>query len=522
MAVNPSMDITETGLLQAFAAEALLLYPYVITAFILALAVYSTREKYANLPRVNPRGPTELTTAKQRAEFLAKGPQIISEGTKKYKDQPFMANTELGSLLVIPPKYVAELKSNQSLLFRPVSSESVHTHLKGLEPVNPPVEINKVINTHLTKALLSLTKPMSDEATESFRDIIGDSKEWTVVDTSMVMLFVTRISSRIFMGKELCNNKGWIEASSAYVATVFHYRFVLHKWPRILRPIANMFLPGSIEIRRNLKRCQDALQPYIDQREAHKQAALARGEKNPYNDSIEWFAQEMKNGHYDPAACQIGLALVAIHTTSDLIGQTLFDVAKNPHLIEPLRREVINVLGTYGLKKGAFPKLVLMDACFKETQRLRPIFSGVFQRKAMDEVKLSDGFVIKKGTKMMMDGPSIMLNEEIYPDPFKYDPYRFVNMRQNPAMESRAHLVSISAEHFGFGHGTHACPGRFFAANEVKIALAHILLKYDWKIAPGSEDLKPVSVGISQALNPEIKFMFRRRQEELDLDSLET
>lgn len=35
----------------------------------------------------------------------------------------------------------------------------------------------------------------------------------------------------------------------------------------------------------------------------------------------------------------------------------------------------------------------------------------------------------------------------------------------------------------GFGFGRHSCPGRFFAANEVKIALCHILLKYDFKLA---------------------------------------
>jgi len=41
------------------------------------------------------------------------------------------------------------------------------------------------------------------------------------------------------------------------------------------------------------------------------------------------------------------------------------------------------------------------------------------------------------------------------------------------------------AMYIGFGHGMHACPGRFFAGNELKVALAHLLLKYDWKMPEG-------------------------------------
>ena len=31
----------------------------------------------------------------------------------------------------------------------------------------------------------------------------------------------------------------------------------------------------------------------------------------------------------------------------------------------------------------------------------------------------------------------------------------------------------------GFGFGRHACPGRFFALNEMKVFIAHMLLNYD-------------------------------------------
>jgi cytochrome P450 len=38
----------------------------------------------------------------------------------------------------------------------------------------------------------------------------------------------------------------------------------------------------------------------------------------------------------------------------------------------------------------------------------------------------------------------------------------------------------MPSDHFlAWGHGRHACPGRFFAAHLMKIMLAHVLVNYD-------------------------------------------
>ena len=180
------------------------------------------------------------------------------------------------------------------------------------------------------------------------------------------------------MGKELCNDQEWIVASSDYVASLFECRYRLSAWPRSMRPIVHWFLPGFSEVRRKLQHCRDVLQPHIDQRNIIKKQTLARGEKNPFNDSIEWFQKQAPEVAHDPATEQISLSLVAIHTTTDLLTQTMADIAMHPELIVPLREEVIRVLREDGLKKTAFQKLKLMDSCFKESQRLRPIMTSTF------------------------------------------------------------------------------------------------------------------------------------------------
>lgn len=177
------------------------------------------------------------------------------------------------------------------------------------------------------------------------------------------------------MGKELCNDKEWIETSSDYVFTLFRHQLEIAEWPRRLRPLANWLSPQGAVVRQKLQRCRDVLQPHLEKRQAVIDQALARGEKSPYNDAIEWFADTIGK-NYDAASAQIGLSLVAIHTTADLLTQTMYDLAKNPELIPALRQEVIDVLSTNGLTKLSFQKLVLVDGSLKESQRLRPIFTS--------------------------------------------------------------------------------------------------------------------------------------------------
>lgn len=141
----------------------------------------------------------------------------------------------------------------------------------------------------------------------------------------------------------------------------------------------------------------------------------------------------------------------------------------------------------------------------------------------MKDVTLPNGDVIKKGTKIVCT-TSHMWSSESHESGEQFDGYRFLRMREKKEVEqgktSHPHLVSPSTDHLGFGYGNHACPGRFFAANELKVALCHMLLKYDWKMA---DNAVPTPVAFGMAYMPDLraKLLIRRRSEELDIDSVE-
>lgn len=148
-------------------------------------------------------------------------------------------------------------------------------------------------------------------------------------------------------------------------------------------------------------------------------------------------------------------------------------------------------------------------------------------RLAKEEIPLSDGTVIPKGAIIAVSAHTNQ-DETVYPSAQTYDGYRFYKKRQEPGNEQRFQFVTTTRESFGFGHGVHACPGRFFAANESRIFLIHMLLKYDWKIKPGdgNEDAasikRPVNFdhGVEVIADPRVELLFRSRTPEIDLAAL--
>ena len=126
-------------------------------------------------------------------------------------------------------------------------------------------------------------------------------------------------------------------------------------------------------VRENGNRCREILTPLFTQRQALKEEARRNGQPEPvFNDIIDWYEQEAWGTKYDPALFQTALSFVAIHTTSELLTHALTLLASEPKYVDALREEIVRVLSSEGLTKGALANLKLMNSCLKEAQRYRP------------------------------------------------------------------------------------------------------------------------------------------------------
>ena len=101
-----------------------------------------------------------------------------------------------------------------------------------------------------------------------------------------------------------------------------------------------------------------------------------------------------------------------------------------------------------------------------------------------------------------------------------FDAERWMRMRKEFEEERNWQFVTTSPEYMAFGHGKHACPGRFLASNELKIALCHLLMKYEWRFIPGENRRPPLTLEATNCLQRNVKVQIRERQPEIDLDSV--
>lgn len=139
----------------------------------------------------------------------------------------------------------------------------------------------------------------------------------------------------------------------------------------------------------------------------------------------------------------------------------------------------------------------------------------------MRPLTLSDGTALPKGSRIMVVGK--FQDPDTYENPGKFDAARFLKLRAAESNNSAYQYVSTSADMFAFGmagylheeashanndltgYGKHACPGRFFTSSELKIALAHMILKYDWKLDDSDNMPKFFLPELATVTNPGMK-----------------
>ncbi|KAI0802275.1 cytochrome P450 [Xylaria sp. FL0064] len=476
-------------------------------------------------PVINPPKLFDLTGGSTKVDFLRRSYEMIHDNSRDGSNRPYTMYTDVGAVIVLPPKFADEIKNNPRLDFMTNVENEFHGDgsVPGFEVFNTDFAsliLVQVAKKQLTKFLNKITKPLSDEAAFSLRTILGDYSEWKEFNLLEVNLsLVARLSSRVFLGDKLCRDPGWLQVTSQYPITSFNAAYKLRLYPKWIRPLVHWFLPECQLLRHQSAQARSMIQPIIDQRLEEKRKALEAGLPVPtYDDAIDWAQEESKQFKYEPATFQLAMSNAAIHTTSDLFTQTILELLAHPELIQPLRDEVIEVLRIHGCTKSGLYNLKLMDSILKETQRVKPISMVSMQRIALADVPLSDGTVIPKGAKLAVANTT-RLDGDLYEEPEKFDGYRFLKMRSDPGKENTAQFVTTGTNSLGFGHGTHACPGRFFAANEIKVALCHLVLKYDLELGPGSQP--EISwYGFNLNANKDAKIRVRRRKEEIDIDSL--
>ncbi|KAF5326362.1 hypothetical protein D9611_001063 [Ephemerocybe angulata] len=343
------------------------------------------------------------------------------------------------------------------------------------------------VRVSLTRSFPSRFEDIRDEIEASVSDSFGLTQDWNeIVLFKALVSVVTRTSNRLFVGLPLCRDKEFLQIlqtlaiKRAVAGNAFQFLpgFLKPHFGRLISPIATA-----------IKQLEPILTPMIRERLKQEEAMGPDWPERP-NDLLSWIlecAPPHKRTVDDLIFRIIVLNFVSVHTTSVTLTNAIFDLAAHPEYIQPLRDEMEGVIKQNGWSKDAMSKMRKLDSFVKESSRMRGIGSIAMARKVMSDFALSDGTVIPEGCTVAIASRGLHYDPEHYDNPHEFDGYRFLKMRESDEGEEMKHqMISLEHDFLLFGNGRSACPGRFFAVNEAKTIISHIVLNYDIKLPEGA------------------------------------
>ncbi|KAI0886534.1 cytochrome P450 [Annulohypoxylon maeteangense] len=184
-------------------------------------------------------------------------------------------------------------------------------------------------------------------------------------------------------------------------------------------------------------------------------------------------------------------------TSATAMSATFFYLSRNPRCYEKLATEIRTTFQSADQICGS--KLAgcqYLRACIDESLRMSPPSPGTLWRHLAPEEEggrpfIVDGHVIPKGTKVGVNTYSLHHNEEYFPEPFTYNPDRW--LIKGDSDEGATTRKAMHDAFAAFSIGSRGCAGKPTAYLEISLALAKTLWYFDFETAPG--DLGDVGVG---------------------------
>ena len=157
------------------------------------------------------------------------------------------------------------------------------------------------------------------------------------------------------------------------------------------------------------------------------------------------------------------------------IAATIFYWLKNPLILDKAAEEIRScVTSTEEITDSKLSSLRYLRACVDETMRLCPPKASSLPREVLRGGITIDGVQVPEGMTVGTSVYALHHDPDIYPDPFVYNPDRWLVRPQDRRMQ---------AAFCPFLKGPRMCPGQTVAYFAIELALFHLVYRYELRAA---------------------------------------
>lgn len=476
------------------------------------LAFFLRRSRLPDIPIIGAKHGDWFPLLQAKWRNTKNFQAAMLQAHSQYRHQPVLVPVAgEGNIVMLPSEEVKFItdQPDSVLGFSERAFEIFQIDYTFADPTIPRVPLHEsLLRTALTPQIGSLIPDLAEEAAWAFETHWGtDTNSWNEVCVFETLRHIVGgVANRVFVGRPFCRDPELVNNGMAFAIDIPLSSTIIKLCWKPLRPILAPLI--TIPNRIHTWRFRKILLAEIDRRlrdyDARQRDPNDKSLGPEPNDFLQWSIQQAK-AHGDPYMWRnqtladriLVVNFAAIHTTSLTSTQAIFDlVSSTPSCIDELRTEVASVLRAHGgqWNKQALRELVKLDSAIRESVRFSSILSVGLGRAvtAPGGLITPSGVHLPRGTLVSVAAHSIMHDETNYEGAGAYAPFRFSEQRSREGLDhvrrARYALPTTGPEFLVFGHGRHACPGRFFAAAELKLVLAHALLEYDFEPLPSRPD----------------------------------
>lgn len=200
---------------------------------------------------------------------------------------------------------------------------------------------------------------------------------------------------------------------------------------------------------------------------------------------------------------------LGFETTSTTVSYCLHELAKNPEKQRKAQLEIdekFKITDDGAEMYEIIKSMKYLQSCMYETLRkYSPL--PLLNRKCIKDYKVADSdFTIKKGTQLIIPIFGLQRDGDIYKDPLKFEPERFLNNPNGSDVDGSYFLP--------FGEGQRICIGHRMGKQNTTFQLALLLSQFNFELTKPSKDeitFNPTQLFLQPIGNIHLKVSLRNR-----------
>ncbi|RIB01427.1 cytochrome P450 [Gigaspora rosea] len=382
----------------------------------------------------------------------------------------------------------------------------------------------RMVVEHISGKLNIYAPRIQKELLFGIEKYFGECEEPKVFKNISLTLsrIIAKPVANVILGEEIAQNDDIVESFSVVENEILNMCLIPPLLSFIHHSLHTMFVLLPFKSRRNpmirhrdlfVKYCRPTVEKRISERKELGKKYIQKDDLLDYLLSESNYKTDVIDDKYmDDLFGQLyAIVFAAINTTTKSLALALFDYGGRPEFWDEIYEEQLKIHNESNgiLSTEDVHKMVKLDCFIKESFRYSTDIAGIPHIMKNDSFTFQNGATIPKGREVY-----IYMKDTAYSDKFfgetsnEFQPKRHITSYPNG---KTVHLpaTKIHKSFVNFGGGKHACPGRFFAVNEIKVFFHKLILRY--KVRTESGKIVPSRMLSCFALPPNSGLIFENR-----------